>query len=74
MPVFELGRLVSTLKLKSDVYVLNRVFKKGTTFKLVTSWKPTLAEVLDAFKQDFTVSFTTHNKDMSISLLDKVAQ
>lgn len=72
MPRLDCGRLVSTLKLKNDVYVCNRVFKKGTLFQLTTSWKPVLSEVLSAFEQDFSVTLTHHNKDMAISLLDKM--
>ncbi|KND49217.1 MAG: hypothetical protein AB203_02360 [Parcubacteria bacterium C7867-008] len=62
-------RLVSSYILKEDVVVLGRTFDKGTTFKMTSSWKPTLDQVIDALAQDFDVKKTFHNKDMSISLV-----
>lgn len=66
---FEDERLVSSFVLSKDVLAAGREFEKGTRFKMVTSWKPTLNQVAEALEADFDVVKTFHNKDMSISLV-----
>lgn len=64
--------LVTSLILKNNVTVFDRVFKSGTRFRFSTSWKPTLAEFREALEKDFIVKNIFSNKDMAIALIDSV--
>jgi uncharacterized SAM-dependent methyltransferase len=63
-------RLVSSLVLKEKVSILDKSFEEGTTFKLTTSWKPTLDEFKQALSEDFVIEKIFHNKDMAIALVE----
>lgn len=65
-------RLVSSLILKNTVTIFGKVFEKGTTFKMITSWKPTLDEFKDALEKAFVVEKIFNNKDTAIALIDSV--
>lgn len=62
-------RLVTSFVLKNERKLLNRDFEKGTTFKFTTSWKPTLAQFIEALESDFTVEKMFTNKSMAIALV-----
>ncbi len=64
--------LVTSLMLKRDVRIFDHSFKKGTTFKLTTSWKPTLEEFKHALEKDFVIDDMFHNQDMAIALISSV--
>ncbi len=65
----EAGYLVSSFALVEDVTVFGRVYRKGTTFKMTQSWKPTLQQFSDALKKDFHIEHMFHNKDTAIALI-----
>jgi hypothetical protein len=62
----EEGRIRSCFTLAVDKTVSGKTFPKGTTFKLTTSWKPTLEQVKEAPGEDFAVRRVFSNRDMSI--------
>lgn len=62
-------RLVTSLVLKKQVTVFDKVFEKGTVFKFTTSWKPTLEEFIEALEKDFKIEKVFQNKDMAIACL-----
>lgn len=65
-------RLVSSCRLRQSVEIFGRVFEKGTTFQLTTSWKPTLLEFQSALEKDFIIEKVFHNKDMAIALIESL--
>ncbi len=64
--------LVSSLILKNEVKVFDKVFERGIIVKLSTSWKPTLVQFKDALEKDFVVDKIFHNKDMAIAMITSV--
>lgn len=62
-------RLVSYLVLKNDVRVFDQEFKKGTVFKMTSSWKPSLEQFRAALEQDFKIESIINNADMAIAII-----
>jgi SAM-dependent methyltransferase len=62
-------RNILSFILRRDVNVFGRAFRKGTAFKVITSWKPTLDEFRAALEEDFTVEKIFHNRDMAIAVI-----
>jgi len=62
-------RLVSSFVLKNEVVLLGRTFERGSVFKMVTSWKPTLAQFTEALESDFMIEKMFTNKSMAIALV-----
>ncbi len=69
-PIFEDCRLVSTLVLANEVTLSGRRFDKGTVFKMMTSWKPTLEQFRDALEEDFSIEKMFTNDAMAIALVN----
>lgn len=67
--VVEDNNVVSFFELKNDINVLGKNFKKGTKFKMTTSWKPTLEEFKSALSNDFQIDKIFNNKDMAIAVI-----
>ncbi len=63
--------LTTSFVLKKDIELLGRKFKKGTTFKMTTSWKPTIEEFRQALEKDFSVDQMFNNKDMAIAIISR---
>ncbi len=61
------GRNVCFFVLDKDVTMGNRTFHEGTTFKMLSSWKPTLEEFRAALELDFTVERMFSNEGMAIA-------
>lgn len=59
-------RVISYFILAKDKNVFGRNFAKGTIFKMITSWKPTLNQVKDALSEDFEIKRVFNNEEMSI--------
>lgn len=62
----EEDRVVESFVLANDKNLSGRLFKKGTVFKMLTSWKPTLEQVKAALEEDFAIRRVFNNQDMSI--------
>jgi DNA-binding Lrp family transcriptional regulator len=65
----EEGRLVSCFVLDEDVILNGRKFEKGNSFKMTSSWKPTLQQFKDALEKDFVVEKVFRNDSMAIALI-----
>jgi len=61
--------LITALKLKHDITILGKVFKKGQEFKITSSWKPTYEEFKKALEKDFKIDFIVKSDDMAIALI-----
>lgn len=59
-------RVVSYFVLAQDKEVFGKKFEKGTVFKMITSWKPTLNQVKNALSEDFEIKRVFNNDEMSI--------
>lgn len=68
----EMRSLVSSFILANSVTVFNRTYKKGTVFKMISSWKPTLEEFKQALEKDFIIDKIYKNKDMAIAIISKL--
>ena len=62
-------RNILSFILKRDVRIDRRMFAKGTVFKMISSWKPTLEEFRAALEEDFSVEKVFHNGHMAIALI-----
>jgi len=67
--IIEDSKLISLFKLKKDTSRLGQRFKKGTIFKMTSSWKPTLDEFRSALEQDFKVEKIFSNDDMAVAVI-----
>lgn len=66
---FEEKYLVSSFVLRYSVNILGRNFQKGTVFKMISSWKPTLKEFKTALERDFKIEKIFYNPKMAIAVL-----
>jgi len=62
-------RLISSCVLAESVTLSGRTFKKGTVFKMTSSWKPTLNEFKSALERDFIIEKVFNNDSMAIALI-----
>jgi len=63
------GCLVSSFVLKRSVNIFGKNFQKGTIFKMISSWKPTLEGFKTALEKDFKIEKIFHNPKMAIAVL-----
>lgn len=63
--------VVGCLILKEDIKIFGKIFKQGTIFKMLTSWKPDLDDFKQALNKDFSIVKIFNNKDMAVALIDK---
>jgi len=61
--------LVVSFVLKNSVTIFGRIFQRGTVFKMISSWKPTLEEFKVALEKDFKIEKMFHNPKMAIAVL-----
>lgn len=66
---FEKKRLISSFILADDVVRMDRKFKKGSIFKMTSSWKPSLLEFKRALESDFCIDKIFNNDSMCIALI-----
>lgn len=62
-------RLVSSFVLKKSVTLNSQSFSVGTTFKMVTSWKPTLGEFQAALEESFVIDRMFKNETTAIAAI-----
>ncbi len=67
-------RNILSFVLKRDVEVFERVFAKGTVFKVTTSWKPTLDEFRAALEEDFVIEKMFRNQSMALAIVSGLAE
>lgn len=67
-------RNICSLILKRDVEISRRIFSRGTTFKMTTSWKPTLEEFRTALEKDFIIEKIVHNQDMATAIIERARE
>jgi len=67
----ENDHVISSFILKKNVKLLEREFKVGTIFKMITSWKPTLEEFKFALEKDFKIKKIFSNKKFAIVVCQK---
>lgn len=65
------NRNIISFYLARNVRVNKTTYAKGTRFKIMSSWKPTLAEFRNALETDFVIKKIYHNKNMAIALIQR---
>lgn len=66
-------RVVISFVLVRKKKLIGKVFKKGTVFKMTTSWKPTLEEFQKALETDFKVQKIISNSQMAIAEVSAIS-
>ncbi|HBP01592.1 MAG: hypothetical protein UY41_C0033G0009 [Candidatus Moranbacteria bacterium GW2011_GWE1_49_15] len=61
--------LTGSFILNEDVEILGKKLPIGTVFKMLTSWKPTLAEFRDTLEKDFIVKKMFCSKGTAIAMI-----
>lgn len=64
-------RAVANFEIVKDVTIGGKKFKSGTIFKVMTSWKPTKKEFVNALEKDFEILNMFENREMSIALIGR---
>ncbi len=62
----EANRHIGSFILAADKALDGKIYKKGTVFKMITSWKPTLEQFKEALDPDFSIQQVFSNDDMAI--------
>lgn len=67
----EENRVISYFVLKSHVHILGFHLEPGTRFDVLTSWKPTKKEFIDALEKDFLIEKCIANKSFAMAVCRK---